>query len=125
MNKNNHIAAIYAGAIFGVLVCAWVSCSRINASHSYVKQLEDGQVDLKIQLLQKDIDYLTKEDCKSILITAINSENQVKEAVFSATGSIGTQRYITVVIDGVTKSYDYKVFMSTVFKVECADNYKW
>lgn len=107
------------------VIVVFIDHAKNETRNSYIKQLEKNQEQIKIDSLQKDLDYLVKEDCKNIVIRAININNEVKEVGFIKTGTIGNQKYIAINLDGKPKNFDYNTFMTRVFKIECGDDYKW
>jgi len=87
--------------------------------------LERLRQDFKIESFQKDLDYLTREDCKNIIIVAINKSNETKDCKFLHFDCGTDSKSITVMVDGKEKSYAYEPFMSKIVKVECGDDFSW
>ncbi len=112
--------------ILGFAVCwGYMGLKEAN-SHTYAAMLENENKQLKIDSIQKDLDYLNREKCQSISMRVINMNNEVKDVQFvSIAMSPENQRYITIVVDGKQKNYDYMELMSKTFSVECGDDFKW
>ena len=79
---------------------------------------------------QRDINYLTKSGCKSIVLTAINLNNEVKEVKFVKFDRVNdnglpeaAKEEITFIMDGNKCTYTGVPFMERVLKVECRDDF--
>lgn len=79
----------------------------------------------KIMSFAKDMTYLYDAGCKNIELRIVNSNNETKIAKYAGSGVKDKVQYITVIIDGVKKDFEYNMFMKKVVLVECGSNYKW
>ena len=113
------LTAFSLGVIFGV------SADFSHSLATYDQKIEKLQQDNKIASFQKDLDYLTREDCKDIHIVAINKDNEVKDCKFLHFDCGVDSKVITVMIDEHEKSYAIEPFMSKVVKIECGDDFSW
>ncbi len=106
---------------------AWGYFNYKEASlQTYAALLEGENKQLKIDSIQKDLDYLNRENCQNISMRVMSMNNEVKDVQFVCIAmSPENQKYITIVVDGYQKNFDYTSLMSLVFSVECGDDFKW
>lgn len=123
---NFHLAFGLCLLIVGFM-CGWgYIYYKQESVKTYAAELEGENKQLKIDSIQKDLDYLNREQCKHISMRVINMNNEVKDVQFVCMAmSPENQKYITIVVDGYQKNFDYTALMSKVFSVECGDDFKW
>lgn len=113
-------------SILGFMACwGWMALKE-NSLQTYAAELEGQNQQLKIDSIQKDIDYLSREKCKNIFMRVMNINNEVKDVHFVGFGAGPSGgKTITIVVDGLQKDFDYNALMSRVFSVECSDDFAW
>lgn len=125
-NRQNIIGIGLASLILGFMACWGYMAFQQASLHTYAAELEGENKQLKIDSIQKDLDYLNREDCQDISMRVIDTDDVVKDVQFICLGKTAeNQIYITVSFEGKQKNYDYITLMSRVFSVECGDDYKW
>ncbi len=125
MNRTKYAIMVWIGCI--IVIAAGVCYDAYNRSeaNAYTNLLEKQNHDMRVASFQKDIDYLQRESCKDINITAVNNMNEVKVVHLVNMDCLADAKYVTVLIDGHQKSYAYQPFMEKVIKVECGDDFAW
>ena len=125
-NRQSFILAGLCCVTLGFMACWGYMAFQEASLHTYAAELEGENKQLKMDSIQKDLDYLNRENCQHISMRVINMNNEVKDVQFVCIAlSPENQKYITIIVDGYQKNFDYTALMSKVFSVECGDDFKW
>lgn len=120
------VIASVCSLVLGFMGCWGYMAFQEASLHTYAALLEGENRQLKMDSIQKDLDYLNREQCQHIMMRVMNFNNEVKDVEFVSEGlSHENQRYVTIIVDGKQKNYDYDAIISKTFSVECADDFKW
>lgn len=98
---------------------------QVNTCGPLIEKLEK-ELDTQKEIgYQGVIDNLELSGCKSIVIRAVNFNNEVKEVQFLGTDIIEGNKAVKIRIAGIVKNFEYHNFMKKVVRIECSDNFKW
>lgn len=127
MNQKLESVLVLGFMIVLAAVGGWGYINAIqNNMDAYASSLEKQNKTLQMELIQKDLDYLNREECKHIMMRVMNLENEVKDVEFVCfQKSMDDQPYITVIVDGKQKNYAYETIMGNTLTVECGDDFAW